>query len=392
MNVKRNSVIFISFFVFAGYYALLALLISLGLTNSSRLITIPLRLLISIFMLVILKDSFIKNKKLEAISLLFTLFWLFYFIKVLINYNSIHKLSRSWLEYIFYSVNFCILPFFALSRLNFNKYKKNILDTLIFSGFSMGAISLFLYKTILLSGVSRISMAKYSGIDDETLSPLALSYAGALTLTLCFYELIYNKNKRLSYSIYLYVTIILSLSMFFLGSSRGSVVAIVLTLPLFILYGSVKSKFKFFIFFLISIPLVIYGANLSGTSVFERTTSTINDGDFGRGQLWENAINEFLKYPFLGGRIEIGFYPHNFILEILMATGILGFLFLIIVLIKGFINVYKKSFLDSNYVWVFIILIQGITQHMFSGALYTAILVFFPLGLCFTANYNKDAE
>lgn len=386
MNLKQNLIILLSFFVFSGYYAVLALLIFLGLIDATRIVTIPLRLLTTIIMLYMLKQVFFKysNKKLDLISIVFIIFWFIYFIKILLHFNNTFKLNRGWMEYAFYAVNFCILPFLTFSRINFKVYKKHILNALIFSGFLMGSLSLFLYKSIILAGVGRISMAKYSGIEDETLSPIALSYAGALTMMLCFYELIYNKNKKFVYKIYLYATIVLSTLMFFLGSSRGSIVAIVLTLPLFILYGSGKNKFKFILSFLISVPLLIYGASKSGSSIFERTSSTLESGDFGRGQLWVDAWNEFLNFPLLGGRIEIGFYPHNFILEILMATGILGLVLIGYIIIKGFINVFQKSFIDKDYIWVFILLIQGFVQYSFSGALYFAVLLFFPLGLSYT--------
>ncbi|RCS27696.1 O-antigen ligase domain-containing protein [Polaribacter sp. WD7] len=386
MKLKQNSIVVISFFVFSGYYALLALLIALGLTDSTRLVTIPLRMITTILMLYVLIFEFksIQNNKKNPIYLLFILFWSLYFIKVLINESNLYVLNRRWYEYLFYAVNFCILPFLMFSKISFNQYKRKILSSLIFSGFLMGLTSLYLYKAIILAGVGRISMARYSGIEDETLSPIALSYAGALTLTLCFYELVFNKNKKITYSIYLYITIILSLLMFFLGSSRGSIVAIVMSLPLFIIYGGAKNKLKFIVSFILSIPIIIYGANKTGTSVFERTSNTLESGDFGRGNLWVDAWNEFLNNPILGGRIEIGFYPHNFILETLMATGIIGVVLLFFLLFKGFKNVYLKSFKDPNYIWVFIILIQGFVQHTFSGALYFSVVLFFSLGLSFS--------
>lgn len=388
MNLKKNSIFFISFFVYSGYYSVLALLVTLDLTDSTRDVTFPLRLFISIIMLLVLKYDFNKYKIFNKVSMIFITFWFIYFMKVLLHYSNGFTLNRFWIEYILYPINFCILPFLMFSCINFKVHNKHILNALIFSGFTMGLISLFLYKSLFSLGVGRISMAQYYDVEFETLNPLALSYAGALTLMLCAYELIYNNNKNLTYKLYLYTTVVLSILMFYLGSSRGSVIAIILTIPLLILYGNIKKKLKIFMFLLLSIPLIIYGSKKTGSSVFERLISTMEIGDFGRKNLWANAWNEFSNNPLLGGRIEIDIYPHNFVLEILMATGLLGFIFIAFVIIKGFINAYKKSFIDSNYIWVFIVLIQGIVQYSFSGSIYFAILLFFPLGLSY-AKINK---
>lgn len=377
-----------SFFIFSGYYVLLVILISSGLINSTRTYTIPLRLLTTIIMFFLLFKNLGKTNKSTLLNICFITFWIIYFMKIVIHKVDLHVLNRSWYEYIFYAVNFCILPFLVFSKIDFNRYKKDILNGLIFSGFMLGVVSLFLYRDIILLGVGRISDAKYMGFD-ETLSPLALSYSGSLTLMLCFHELIHNKNKKLAYNIYLYVTIILSSLMFFLGSSRGSIIAIVVTLPLFIIYAGRKNIYKIILNFSIGIPLFIYGVYKTGSSIFIRTSDTIESGEYGRGHLWSDAWNEFLNNPFIGGRIEIGFYPHNFILEILMATGFLGFIIFFLILFKGFINIYKKSFVDSGYSYVFIILVQGLVQYSFSGALYFAVLLFFPLGIAYSKlNYN----
>jgi hypothetical protein len=388
----QRLVFIVSFFAYSGFYAVLAIVISLGLTSSSRTITLPVRLLTTLLMVYgvvyfIKKYGISKQKK--TTLFLFILFWSFYFIKVLLHDSSTLRLSRNWFEYIFYAINFCILPFLMFSTINFIKLKNNILRSFIFSGFLLGLISLYLYKDLLVSGVGRISMAKYSGFEEQTLSPLALSYGGALTLMLCIFEIIYNKSKTRSYKIYLYFTITLSLIMFFLGASRGSLVAIVFSVPLFVFYGSAKNKFKFFIAFILSIPVLVYGAIKTGSSIFARTAETAETGDNGRSLLWNQALTEFSNYPILGGRIEFDIYPHNFIIETLMSTGLLGALLILTIVFGGFVRINRLVKIDKNYIWVYIIFIQGFTQHLFTGALYFAVLIFLPLGIIYSQKIKE---
>ncbi|WP_340833794.1 O-antigen ligase family protein [Polaribacter sejongensis] len=270
------------------------------------------------------------------------------------------------------------------SSINFSDFKKNILKSFIFSGFLMGLISLYLYKDMLAAGIGRISMAKYEGFDESTLNPLALSYGGALSLMLCIFEIVFNKYKTRIYKVYLYLTITLSLMMFFLGASRGSLIAIVFSLPLFVLYGSVKNKFKFLAAFILSIPILIWGAIKTGSSIFARTVETAETGDNNRSIIWNQALSEFFNYPIFGGGIEFGIYPHNFILEILMATGILGLLLILPVFYGGFKRMNRLIKVDKDYIWVYIIFIQGFVQHSFTGALYFSVLLFLPLGIIYS--------
>ena len=96
---------FITFFLFSGYYAFLAILIALNLTSVSRYVTVPLRLLTTILMLyVIVKIG--KKKSLKNIYiLLFICFWILYIIKVLLNFTKLP----------FESIN--EIPLFTLSKI-----------------------------------------------------------------------------------------------------------------------------------------------------------------------------------------------------------------------------------------------------------------------------------
>ncbi len=322
---------------------------------------------------------------------LFLFFWIIYFLKVLYTETIISNgLGRDWYEYILYSIIYVVIPFVAFFSIDYEKVKNIVLSGFIASGFALGLISTILYGKFLLQGVGRLNMITYQ-TGQEVLSPLALSYSGALTLVLCLYNLIIIKPNSKIYKIYLLITILLSFVMFLLGSSRGSVIALALTLPFFIWLSPLRKKIKLIFSGFILVPIIFLAIEFSGSSIVERISNTKEDRGGGRNVLWENAINHFMENPLIGGKIEIGgIYPHNIIIEILMATGVLGLFFMIPVIFKGFKLGFDLTFSNKSNLFVLLIMIQGFVQHFFTAGFYTSILLFVPIAMAFSAkNINS---
>ncbi|RKN76946.1 O-antigen ligase family protein [Ulvibacterium marinum] len=382
----------VSFFMYSGFHAIIALTIAFLGADASRLVSIPIRLLTTAGMIIIIAYWWFHKKRVfkgNIFYLLFICFWMFYFIKVLWHFSNGHPLRLSWAEYIFYALNFCILPFLAFSYIPFDKYKKTIIRSMIFSGFLMGIATVYLYKDILGSGIGRISLARYSNPGLETLNPLSLSYASVLTIMLCVYELLYNQSKNKLYTVYMYVTISLSFVMFLLGASRGSVLALLISIAFLVYSSPRKIKMKSYALIAFSVPFLLWGVAKTGSEVFSRSAGSLKSGSTGREKLWMDAWNEFSNFPFVGGRIEIGYYPHNFILEVMMAMGVVGLLIFLPLLFSGLKKTISLPKVDKNYIWVSILLLQGVCQYLFSASLYMSTLFFFPLGILFQTELSR---
>ncbi len=380
----KRIIFILSFFGYSGYYVGLAILFSLNMSSLSRFYSIPLRLFLAFLMIICIKKNIanIKTKKTYFIIALFIFFWILYFLKVLYSENitSLGELSKPWYEFIFFAATYVILPFITFIVIDFERYKSVILEGMIFSGFLLGLVVLYMYGGALGTGVGRVSNLAYT-TGEAILSPLALSYAGSLTFALCIFKLLIEKRNTKIQKIYLYSTIILSFIMFLLGSSRGSVIALLLSAIVFLGYSPLKNKLQLIVLSILATPVIIWAIEASGSGVISRFDGTKKSGGGGRAAIWSDTIDHFLENPIFGGKIEIGgIYPHNFILEIFMATGIIG-AFLILPLI--FSAFFKISRLSKNAMFVFLIFIQGFSMHFFSGSFYTATLLFFPLGLIF---------
>ena len=392
----KRLIYIISFFVYSGYYAGLAFIFSFNLSSLSRFYSVPLRIVMAVIMIAIIhrfRKRIIQNTNSHYV-VLFIVFWVFYSVKVLIteSITSNHELGRMWYEYPLYSLLYGVIPFLAFYSIDIRKYQKDILNGFISSGFILGLVSLFLYGKFLAQGIGRLNMVRYQ-TGEEVLNPLALSYAGVLTIVLCIYRLIILKENNKIQILYLVSTIILSFIMFLLGSSRGSVIAIMLTIPVFIAFSADKQKFKFITISILSIPIIIWAMEASGSSLFERMGNTVEDKGGGRESLWSNALSHFLENPIIGGNIEIGgIYPHNFLIEILMSTGVVGMFLFMPVLIKGFILGRKNSITSRTNVFALLLLIIGFSQYSFSGGVYTAINLFVPLGIIFGIQNNNITD
>lgn len=389
-RLEKGIIYIVSFFLYSGYYVGLSLLFATGRSELSRYYSIPLRLMLCVLMVYYISMNYTKIKKYKTIFLFFILFSLLYFLKILYTENLGWKMKSNWVEYIFYYTSYCFLPFLFYSFIDFKKYKKTILNALIFSGFLLGGLSLFVFKDVLQSGgIGRISLLTYE-TGEAVISPLALAYSGALTIILCLYKLIYeNITKKVK--TYLLVTIILSFILFFLGSTRGALLAVLLCLLSFLYFGNLRNKLRFTFLFILGIPLVIYGVEATGSGIFKRSQATLETGDSsGREPLWNAAIDEFISNPILGGRIEVSnIYPHNIFLEVLMATGIIGFILFMIFLLKSFKKGFNAAKINIIYTIPFFIFICAISQHMFTGALWSAIMLFAAVGMFNSKLVNK---
>lgn len=383
----------ISFFIYSGYYSILAISMKIGLNYNTRIVTIPFRLLLSMGMFSIffiqLKKG-ISNSKKGYVSL-FILFWFIYFIKITHNVINGVPLNSSVLEYFFYAISFCVLPFLSFSKIDFKSQKEIVFKGLFDSSLLFSVIALTLYKEFFFSNVTRVSELKY--VDESYaffVSPHAVSFGGVILISLSLFKILINKSKKLLFKF----SSFLGCLMLMMGASRSAVIALVLIILVLVIKIAKKNFFKVLPIFFLSIYGIIRFANNSNSGIFERfkliEDNIDSDYEHSRTVLWRKSINEFIDFPILGNRIEIDFYPHNFIIETLMATGFIGFLILLIFLVHIFLIIKKSINKNPDTLWVYFIFIIGFVNSFFTGALYTSIILFFSCGLIYSINNFKS--
>lgn len=399
--MKNRIIEFVTFFSFAGFYLGIELLLSINMAEYTRYYAIPIRLMLCGFMVFYIlfysKLNVVKNHKRIPYEAFLYLFWIIYIFKALYYMldPSIY-FGKGKSEYIFYTIAFCVLPFSFYSRVNLDKFGSRIVDILILAGGCLGILSFYLYFDIIISGrIARLNQAHYMGFEVGTINPLMLAYAGATTVGLVMFRMLYYSSLSLIRNIYYGTTLCFSGIMLLLGASRGSLVALLVTFFIFYIFGNTNIRKKFIVIFVVSAPLLVWGAVKVGSSLFNRTATTIDQSvtENSRFEYWEQAIEEFVISPILGGRIEVGgIYPHNFVIEILMATGFIGFLCFVIPFIKAVqkgISLAKKN---NNYVWLLVLLAQGFVHYSFSEGLYYAIQLFIPMGMIYSTMKGDERQ
>lgn len=379
MNIKtfklNLSYFNIFFFSLGGYYALLILVSNFISNDLSRLVTVPIRFVILLSILYLFyKSDFNRKSKLDIFFV--SVFSFIYIFKVAISAIYSVQLYMSSLSFLLYFLSFFFIPFvlFSMIKVSGEDYER-IFKFTIFGCVLVSILTYFFYGQ-LLGTVNRIT--DVVGKDDNFISPLALSYVSVLGITLCFSYLV-TRRPTIKYKIYLYLNIFLCLIPFYLGASRGAVLAFIFTIGIYFLASKgISNKIKITIaIFLIGFLFFIISSYM-GTSVFDRVlriSSDINTQNASavRLYLWESAILQFLNSPFFGGSLQLDVakhHPHNILIEVLMSTGIFGFIpfliFIIFIFIKAF-NIIREQ---PEMFWVTNIFFIGFIMSMFSGAIW----------------------
>ena len=107
----------------------------------------------------------------------------------------------------------------------------------------------------------------------------------------------------------------------------------------------------------------------------QRMSASANEGDSsGRDYLFASAIDVFMRNPAFGEKfvIDIGYYSHNSLLDVMMALGILGGLTWIYLMIKDIQATNRNVLSQSPLMIVGFLSVNEIVEHMFSGTIYTS--------------------
>lgn len=373
------------FFSFSGYYVLLILTNNLIGVESSRLFTIPIRIVTVLLLAISLMCAGRKRSLQQPLLVSFIVFSLLYVGRILIEIlkgSSYHISNESFLLY-FLSFGFFPLLLLFLKKdypVDYKLYKYAVL----ISGFLLAVLTVVFYREYI-GTVGRISLAVSR--DENYMSPLALSYSGSMSMGVALSLLFTTENSKYG-KIGLISVAIISCVPFFLGASRGSVIALIVPFILFIIYQRNKVKSMRLLLVLIFVSfLVVTLSEYFGSSVISRFVgieSDINEGSSSASRItiWDIALEHFYNNPIFGDSLEVretGNHPHNIFIEVLLTTGILGMIPFMYLIIKGFknsVNIIKNNPESS---WIMIIFLQSLIQHLFSGSIYSASWLWFSL-------------
>ena len=339
----------------------------------------------------------VKVYKYAHISLLF--FWIIYGIRLVYD---IEIRNIVFLENAFYVYSMAfgnvLIPTIAIILIH--KYIK--IKTLVQFIAAMIAMSNIAVLYMLAQGETGISLllflerATIYHNDIAVINPISISMVGLNLSSLMLAFLLFFKSSLKAKLLGVFPLFMLGTFNLIAGGSRGPMLYffIVLLIALFLYLNDrkyiftrfLRLLFYFSIFIILLLPKIVSFVNNNNIAIVSRLITFSENREAGikeeRDASFEGALQQFLRSPIIGdaylGEID-NFYPHNILLEMLMATGILGAIFFM----TYFLSMLKTLFFVGNSdkyniilkIWV----ITGILLSLSSGCIF-ASMEFFVLG------------
>lgn len=213
------------------------------------------------------------------------------------------------------------------------------------------------------------------------------------------------ESKKRFVKILFIITILVGLVSIGKAGSRSPVIVLgIVSIFYFIarggIYKSVLIIASILSVIIIFINQIIAFLESIGSTLVVRLTSMIMDKETsGRDAIYTNAWNLIKESPFFGSFYlirsgpGIGGYPHNFLLEVFMATGLFGGIPFMILLIISIYRSYKIIKNRHQASWIAVLYLQIIAYGMFSTGLYTSqdfwVLLFFVISMNRTIFLNS---
>lgn len=239
--------------------------------------------------------------------------------------------------------------------------------------------------TILLGDRNASQLVLANGSTDSQSIPINLitiSKSGVLCASIVSYRLIFDRPSQRSIFIIYSFFLIVGITLMIMGASRSPLLAFVLIiLTMFFFYikkASLKKKISAILLFLLSVFVLSGVVSAAGEDValFKRFSSFFEARESGDKEIrqyqWDAAWNQFLSSPLFGDKIienEMGYYPHNEYLDVLMSTGLIGAFFYLGYLIF-FVWRLWRFFENKYYFFLVVIFIVYWLGKLFSGSIF----------------------
>jgi len=342
------------------------------------------------------KKTFIDRQG-KNIFLLFIFFWAIYTIRLFYDaiFQSNLLAENTISSYLTIGYLFVFIPALSLCR-SFNEADLKYLFQISFYILFIGVLSSLCIATF------QIYSEGYQVVERLTLERLSPIYLGRYSAVLFFLSFSLMQLQR-SNKILILCGIFIGISGVLLSGSRGALIG---TLFVLLINFLLKDKFKNLLLISLLLPIAamlgifLLSILIPDLNVFENYLSMGGEGDKSaqiRYQLYRGAFEQFSNYPVFGDLIverEFKYYPHNQILEILMATGVFGFSFFAVLNILVFYKL--KCLLREDkgkegivrllmYLYVFYIFVG-----LFSGTIIGSIEYWYFVIIIAYTSINKE--
>lgn len=349
------------------------------------------------------------------LPMLLTMFWAVYFARLFhdtyffcdaLEFNS----SRYWI----FALGASFIPMMSLVTYRGKVNLDSLLKCLFLVCFIFLPIAFALSSTIRISGAGVAFSTGRSEL--PSLNPISFGHFSGVLLIISYWALRMRGLSGISL-LFLLIGFVIGIYGLLASGSRGPLVAVLVTLIIFestrksavpLLLGAMLLVMLLATIiglivvvigdeFLLLFPNIDAALGINLLSRFATLFQLSDASSSARVQLFFISFDQFLDHPFIGDFIEVRGptdypYPHNIVLEALIATGLLGTIPLIIALVLAF----KASLFvirnTPSYGWVSLLFLQQLVAVQFSGNIYGSSTFWVALGLLVVATHSYPIQ
>jgi O-antigen ligase len=382
---NRSSVLLCCYFalIIAGYPLVSAM--ALALQADTRSFSIAYRMLVlALLMVMVLRWVMLRTKlvSMDTVAAIFAL-WILLIVRAAwdrwVAVSSPPFGDRGWDEFMVLMVGAGFLPALAFlerpTPATLNRAQSLIQ---IIGGIALALIAVVGLDAVLLARIDRLST--------ETLNPISL---GHLALSVLIVSMTGSAaTERMTFSVgvawVLRTGIALCAAVLLVASaSRGPIIAalVVLLLAAFapgtrgtMRYGALGRAAMVFAIVAVGVAAMFWLEDNTALRPLERLENWSDASTNERVAVSQGAFLQFWSSPIIGSalyELETGIYPHNIIVESLMAGGVIGFALLVFVIVKCSRTALHLLSIPQGASWLGLLYFQYLVGAMFSGSMFS---------------------
>jgi O-antigen ligase len=394
--MKTNLLLVVCASILFVYPASIILITNVtGDLSTSRLVTIPLRLVVLGALLALLGISKIKLNRIAIWVLL--IFSLLYFVRIFIEVaTNAPETYQSPIEFILYYFSFFLFPALVLSSIDSHdiEWDKLLRDLLYISWLFLIPV-LFFYGLFLGKIQRSEEVIQFGGV---WVNPLMLSYSAAFVVVFLLSNQRINSKYRIGIA-HCALIFLAALVPLILGSSRGSMLGLLGVLVVYsISSGGFAKKVISISIFLCFLVLLLAVSSFFELGPLFRLVETLS-GESSEGQnarlvRWSQGFQQFSQSPVFGDALVLhasNNYPHNIFVEILISTGAFGMLVFLSLVGLKFRDLVRVLRFENRF-WVVSLAILAFFSANFSGNITNQAGLGLSFGLITLASGGRRAS
>ncbi len=342
-----------------------------------------------------------RMRKPRAVDLLAIVFWSLYLTRFAIDtvINPV-SLGMSDSDFFQFLIGTSFLTFIAFSAVSDMRIYRNALHWIAIVLACDCLFSYFSNSYDLTAGTARDRLGA-----NAIINPITYGHIGVTAAIIGLFLFLGISKRYKTFRFSLFGLILMLLGMFALLSSaaRGPLVAgVVLLLLLLIVafrHGAGGRMVAASLFMAIVVPILIGIVVAAGVpiqryfgsaSAFLESNSTAH-----RESLESLGWKEFVEHPILGSSMverESLTYPHNFLIESFMATGLVGGTAFSLLLLIGLWRSLTLLYRHPEDCWISLLFLHSMIAGMFSGGLFCAPWFWGMLAIMLSASHRDQHD